>query len=184
MQYFSAPFFSKAKYIWPQSNYLDISFTKQKPVSKRRLCIFNAHFKNCVNLCLTFYILKYQLGFFKETLRCSLTPFMPELEADSSILAGLFWPFLDAKWGKIVLWFKLEMKSEELEPWLVLYITTPQGHCGEEKKKKWWPSPWGFLVFFCAPFSPKILPELTGASESRGPSVTTHIKESIRYYTQ
>lgn len=153
MQYFSAPFFSKAKYTWPQSNYLDISFTKQKPVSKRRLCIFNAHFKNCVNLCLTFYILKYQLGFFKETLRCSLTPFMPELEADSSILAGLFWPFLDAKWGKIVLWFNLEMKSEELEPWLVLYITTPQGHCGEEKKKKMVAKSMRFpCIFLCSIF--------------------------------
>ena len=59
---------------------------------------------------------------------------MSELEIDFSILAGLFWPFLDAKWGKRVLWFNLEMKSEELEQWLALYITPPQGCCGEEKK--------------------------------------------------
>ena len=59
---------------------------------------------------------------------------MSELEIDFSILAGLFWPFLDAKWGKRVLWFNLEMKSEELEQRLALYITPPQGRCGEEKK--------------------------------------------------
>ena len=99
----------------------------------------NAHFKNCVNLCLTFYILKYQLGLFKETIKCSLAPFMSELKIDFSILAGLLWPFLDAKWGKIVLWFNLQMKSEELKQWLVLYITALQGHCRE--KKEWWPSP-------------------------------------------
>ena len=100
---------------------------------------------------------------------------MSELEIDVSILAGLFWPFLNAKWGKIVLWFNLEMKSEELEQWLVLYIPPPQGRCGEEKKKCGQVHEVS-MDFFCAPFLPKILPELTGTSESRGPSITTHIK--------